>query len=230
MYAPTHDTAILLFSRSAVEEASVKPLAGPAAVCRAVARQLICHARSVARDAGCPFFFFPTTQQPDATFGERLANAYEYVFSKGFSKVIAIGNDCPSLTAHDLRRAVEQLATLPFVLGPATDGGAYLIGMHQKVYQRTPLVAIAWQTDQVFDGLYALTNGLCYTLPEKSDVDGPHDLAQQLRHGTVYKLLKVKILQLIYLYFPVHFLQEIPITKVALLRCRSLRAPPSYAP
>ena len=86
--------------------------------------------------------------QGAGSLGERLAAAVEIHFRNGATSVVIIGSDCPDITAQDIRNAHNALTNADVVLGPATDGGYWLIGL------RRPTVGvfdnIAWSTDAVF--------------------------------------------------------------------------------
>jgi len=74
--------------------------------------------------------------QPNGSLGERLGEFFEYSFSKNAQRVIVIGSDSPTLPQNMVEQAFFELADHDCVLGPATDGGYYLVG------QRTPGIPI----------------------------------------------------------------------------------------
>lgn len=79
--------------------------------------------------------------QPKGDLGERLEYVFHKAFNDGFSAVSAIGTDCPSLTAKGLETASLRLRHSDAVLGPAADGGYYLIGLtrhHPNVFRKIP--------------------------------------------------------------------------------------------
>lgn len=108
--------------------------------------------------------------------GERMKNALEEVMAAGYEQLVIIGTDCPELKAHHLVRAFTLLETFQVVLGPAEDGGYYLIGMNSSF----PYLfdGISWSTDlvmtQTLDALhqYSLSYQL---LPTLYDVDTQQD-------------------------------------------------------
>ena len=114
MDAPTQNTALLLFLRSESEEALAKPLArGGRRVNKAVFQKLNHHAQRQARKSGLPLLTVKGRQQSGHTFGERLANAFEYAFAQGYGRIIAIGNDCLALDADRLREAAIVRPSCP---------------------------------------------------------------------------------------------------------------------
>ncbi len=127
--------------------------------------------------------------QEGSDLGERLERSVARAFESNAKRVVVIGTDCPDLDAAGLPRAFESLAKLDVVLGPATDGGYYLIGLSQNA----PALfrGIDWSTERVL----AQTLMICQRerlsvaqLPELSDVDQPEDLLhlRRLGIGTVH--------------------------------------------
>ena len=79
--------------------------------------------------------------------GDRMENAFARTFESGMDKVLLIGTDCPSLHSQDLLQAFDALTNSDLVLGPASDGGYYLIGMKSRA--AFLFEGIAWSTSQV---------------------------------------------------------------------------------
>jgi rSAM/selenodomain-associated transferase 1 len=70
--------------------------------------------------------------QADGDLGKRLQHVFHQGFEMGFSKIAAIGTDCPALDAALLEAAFESLHRTEMVVGPAADGGYYLIGLTRE--------------------------------------------------------------------------------------------------
>jgi rSAM/selenodomain-associated transferase 1 len=68
--------------------------------------------------------------QQGNTLGERMQNAFEQAFDKGYSRVTIIGSDCYELKKKHLVEAFDQLEINDIVVGPAKDGGYYLLGLN----------------------------------------------------------------------------------------------------
>ncbi len=108
--------------------------------------------------------------------GERMKNAFAANFDFGAEKVVLIGTDCPTLQSQHLLQAFEVLNDSDLVLGPATDGGYYLIGMKRRA--DFLFEGITWSTADVLSQTLSLASqwGLRTTLlPELSDIDTQED-------------------------------------------------------
>jgi rSAM/selenodomain-associated transferase 2/rSAM/selenodomain-associated transferase 1 len=64
--------------------------------------------------------------------GNRMAQAFSHAFNKGKTRVVIVGSDCPGITETTVRTAFDLLDQFDLVLGPANDGGYYLIGLRQE--------------------------------------------------------------------------------------------------
>ncbi|MBP7273560.1 MAG: TIGR04282 family arsenosugar biosynthesis glycosyltransferase [Saprospiraceae bacterium] len=109
------------------------------------------------------------------SLGERMYQALHDVLQQ-HTKAILIGSDCPYLTTAGIIDAFEQLSSKDVIIGPATDGGYYLIGMQQAHPQL--FKEIAWSTPVVFaQTLTAIhANHFSYSLlPMLSDIDTYND-------------------------------------------------------
>ena len=107
--------------------------------------------------------------------GERMQNAFEEGFSQGFNNISLIGSDLFDLTREDLERAFKELEHYPYVIGPATDGGYYLIGMKQEDEQI--FKNKAWGTSRVFqDTVKDLCDKEVFYLEYRNDVDVVSDI------------------------------------------------------
>lgn len=79
--------------------------------------------------------FYP---QKGRSLGQKLSNAFKFAFQNGAKRVIIIGTDSPSINKNTIRKAFKVLDNKQCVIGPALDGGYYLIGLsflwYRKVY------------------------------------------------------------------------------------------------
>lgn len=120
--------------------------------------------------------FYITSQRGD-DLGERMTNAFKEVFEEGADSMIIIGSDCPGLTADIIDTVFEKLREFDLVLGPAKDGGYYLLGMNRPYFQL--FENINWSTSTVLTEtkISATELGLNYIeLQTLSDIDEEGDL------------------------------------------------------
>ena len=85
--------------------------------------------------------------QQDGDLGQRLNRAFADVFSGGAERVVIIGSDYPEVKTADVRTAWKELKAHDLVLGPAVDGGYWLIGL--RAPRPELFEQIAWGSDQV---------------------------------------------------------------------------------
>jgi uncharacterized protein len=115
--------------------------------------------------------------QEGGDLGERLHQAVSETFDDDFDNVIVIGSDCPKLNVEHLNRARTELIDVDVVLGPAKDGGYYLIGMkslHGELFHDK-----SWSSASLFDQTLEtmIERGLSwYELPILGDIDTVEDL------------------------------------------------------
>lgn len=117
-------------------------------------------------------------EQPSGDLGDRLSQAFYAAFAQGDRSVVIIGTDCPDLTAELLQMAFRLLQSHDLVLGPAIDGGYYLVGLRQFIPEL--FAGIAWSTDAVLKQTMTIADALgltIATLPTLADVDRPEDLS-----------------------------------------------------
>lgn len=120
--------------------------------------------------------------QITGSLGEKMEHAFAENFKAGKEAIVIIGSDCIALRPHHLEAAFTALETKDFVIGPAEDGGYYLLGM------RTLLPSLfhnmEWSTDQVLPETIRRiedTNGSYQLLETLSDIDHEEDLVDELR-------------------------------------------------
>ncbi|MDA8164197.1 MAG: TIGR04282 family arsenosugar biosynthesis glycosyltransferase [Desulfobacteraceae bacterium] len=109
--------------------------------------------------------------------GARLRRAFEAAFGRGAKRAVAVGADCPALSPEVLARAFEELHRKDVVLGPAMDGGYYLVGLSRPA--PALFAAIPWGTSGVLAATLAraAAGSLSVSLLEPlADVDRPEDL------------------------------------------------------
>lgn len=153
----------------------------------AIYRKLLAHTVEVARASEVPFELRVTGAEPEL-FRKALGEDLQVVaqgegdLSAKLGRVpapaILIGSDCPGLTPNVLRAARDTLETDPMVIGPASDGGYYLLGFRDPA--PFAFEGMEWSTAEVFAETLKrfVAQGIRpAVLPELSDVDTPDDLA-----------------------------------------------------
>jgi hypothetical protein len=124
---------------------------------------------------------FSLVQQRDGDFGERLVGAVTDLLAVGFGSVCLIDSDSPTVPARVFAEAVAAL-TVPgnlIVLGPAADGGYYLVGMSRL--QPQLFTGIDWSTERVLAQTLERAAELqlpVHLLPTYYDVDDAATLRQ----------------------------------------------------
>jgi len=88
--------------------------------------------------------------QNGVDLGERMKNCFTDVFTKGFRRAILIGSDSPDLPKKYIKQAFTILQTRDVVLGPAVDGGYYLIGFNTHTFTPSVFENISWGNQTVF--------------------------------------------------------------------------------
>ena len=114
--------------------------------------------------------------QTTGILGEKMANAFQSEFENGFTQLIIIGTDCPEINPKIIEEAFEKLTKVDVVVGPATDGGYYLLGMNQFIPGL--FKDIPWSSEEVLSATknFLVTNDISFDmLPLLSDVDYQED-------------------------------------------------------
>jgi rSAM/selenodomain-associated transferase 1 len=110
--------------------------------------------------------------------GERMMNAFTDAFSEGFSRALLIGSDLPDLTNAVIQEAFASGGN-DAVIGPAFDGGYYLIGFKNTTFLPEIFEGISWGTANVYERtmeIFQRHNYKVHVLPGWRDVDRPEDL------------------------------------------------------
>jgi len=128
-------------------------------------------------------------EQKGKNLGQRMASAFKAAWARGTERAVIIGSDCPFITDELLARALDLLGHNDAVLGPAYDGGYYLLGLNRGL----PVAKfdlffedIAWGTPLVFQQTLERAENVhlsVSTLTRLHDIDRPEDL-EYFRHHT----------------------------------------------
>jgi hypothetical protein len=122
--------------------------------------------------------FFRKKLQTGQDLGDRMGNAFSEILNMGYEKAVIIGSDMYDLEQSDLENAFNMLDASDFVLGPATDGGYYLLGLKQlnkNIFRNKN-----WGTKTVLkDTLDDLTKENVGLLKERNDIDTFEDIKDE---------------------------------------------------
>ncbi len=145
-------------------------------------RKIVCYSDFVDETDEWDQQRFEKRVQQGSDLGERMSNAFREVFAdETINQAVIIGTDCPDLRSDLLTNAFTALETHDFVLGPALDGGYYLLGM--KTLEESVFRNKTWSTDTVLratlENIRALGKSF-FLLPTLRDVDTPADLPAEL--------------------------------------------------
>jgi len=120
---------------------------------------------------------FDKRLQQGTDLGARMANAFLEGFQQDYEKIIVIGSDMHDLSQEDLEKAFKALDTNDFVIGPAIDGGYYLLGM--KRFKPEVFKNKDWGTASVLQSTLADLKGEKVALLDpKNDVDHYEDIKE----------------------------------------------------
>jgi rSAM/selenodomain-associated transferase 1 len=122
---------------------------------------------------------YHTMPQIGDDLGAKMENAFKRVFAEGFTSAVLIGSDIPDLLPAVLNEAFESLKNNDVVVGPAVDGGYYLIGFNKGSFCPRAFQGIAWSTSAVFRETMDIINTSSlrvHLAPEWRDVDTMDDL------------------------------------------------------
>ncbi|WP_088323715.1 TIGR04282 family arsenosugar biosynthesis glycosyltransferase [Polaribacter tangerinus] len=129
-----------------------------------------------------PNAVFQKKQQKGTDLGERMYNAFENGFNDGYKKILIIGSDLYDLTSEKIDNAFKSLEKNEVVLGPAKDGGYYLLGM--KTIHKNLFVNKKWGGPTVIqDSLNDLADKKVFLLPILNDID----IFEDIEHHEAFK-------------------------------------------
>jgi rSAM/selenodomain-associated transferase 1 len=136
----------------------------------------------------------PVEVQVGADLGQRMANTFARRFAGGCSEVVVVGSDCPAMTVRHLDDALARLATIPAVLGPATDCGYWLVGQRQPGADL--FSGIPWSVPDTLDATRRRLRQLGATWEELEplrDIDNRDDLECELASDSLPACLKIEL-------------------------------------
>jgi rSAM/selenodomain-associated transferase 1 len=115
--------------------------------------------------------------------GERMAHAFLTGFAAGYGRAILLGSDTPDLTSSIIAEGLSRLTSHDAVIGPACDGGYYLLGLQSQAFLPDIFYGMPWSTGEVYARTreaFRSVNAHVFVLPSWRDIDTIADL-QDLR-------------------------------------------------
>ncbi len=159
---------------------------------------LLRHTRSITEHLDCDKFvyyaedineddlwnpaIYQKRMQKGNDLGQRMQDAFSTLFEQGYARIVIIGSDCYQLTGQQLQDAFAFLRSGDAVIGPAMDGGYYLMGLWQVLPDL--FREINWSTPTVFKETEALFKKFGHSyrlLPMLNDIDDENDLTAEIR-------------------------------------------------
>ncbi len=190
--ASLDDRHLIIFARYPVPGKTKTRLVPALGAARAamLAKQFTEYVVARVQEYGCPFTIYgtgascaafeqwlcaPVQLQSSGDLGERMATAIEQTRARGASRILLIGSDCPGISPTILKDAFDALHRHDVVIGPAADGGYYLIGMrdvHRQLFEH-----MHWSHAHVLEQTIARLGPLTHAqLPTLHDIDTADDL------------------------------------------------------
>jgi len=222
----TNKTCILLFTRTPAQEAVYKQYSAQRNHNSLISRHLFQQAKALVQASGIPYIITTEQEQVGVTFGQRFTHAIEEAFRQGFQQLVVIGADSPALNQHDITKAVIAVENGQVVLGPAKDGGVYLLGLNAAQFDSKDFQEFSWQSSKVGQQLLEWLQRQCYTiqmLRTLVDIDTEASL-RQIIHLTFHAF--IKLLKGLFFLVPPTRKALLPVEQTAVFP-HQLRGPPS---
>lgn len=144
---------------------------------KVLANKSVYYSNSIQKDDRWSEAYFDKKKQINGDLGQKMIAAFKDSFDAGYQKVVIIGSDCAEIDEEDIHDAFTALATNDVVIGPAIDGGYYLLGMRKLIpalFQDK-----SWSTPHLINETIATLKdqSLSFSLlVQKSDIDYENDL------------------------------------------------------
>ncbi len=163
-----------------------------------VYKELLNHTYLITKDLNCDKFLFydkvspnkmpwgddiyQSAYQKESDLGGRMEDAFKQLFNKGYNSILIIGSDCYELDKDVIESAFEKLKDKKIVIGPAKDGGYYLLGLSEMI---KPIFSdVKWSTENVYSDTVKILESLNInhdTTATLSDIDVIEDLPEELK-------------------------------------------------
>lgn len=218
-------TAIILFAHLPDFEARAKSFSGISSqrATKKISDFLTQHFYTLSKQTSADSFLIDSHHQKGKSFGERITNAFESIYAKGYENVICIGNDCPNLSLQQLQSAISSVEKGNVVLGPTFDGGTYLIGIPKSHFDTSSFRNVKWQSRLTYRQLKSTFCTPVEELNLEVDVDSPSQIIAFSAHNELIEALRNIVLSFKQV---LSNLVKIPFTDFFSVDSSSLTSPP----
>ena len=224
-------TAILIFSRTAHAEACIKNIAGNSGNNIAAHAFLVNKTIVTVEESALPNFHIHEKKQCGVTFEERLHDAINQVFKKGYENILCVGSDCPQLTSDHLLQSKITVENGTACFGKDSHGGVYLMAITKSQFKAGILNSISWSTDKVLSQIQANAISLDFNydiLSVLQDVNDKKGLLQYIKIKQISQSLKCTLISLLAIGKQFSNIIFQTILNIAFNGVSILRGPPAY--
>ncbi len=143
---------------------------------------------------------YPLFEQIGDDLGERMYNAFHHILTTACTECIIIGSDTPDLPIFMYDKAFYKLKEADVVIGPSTDGGYYLLGLHETSLDKSLFQNILWSSEHVCSQTLEKARQLnykIYQLPKWEDIDTIENLLNLYHRNLATEFYHSKTMQLL---------------------------------
>lgn len=153
---------------------------------KVIAHKQVWYTNSIQKNDVWNDLIFEKKNQDEGNLGFKMQQAFQYNFNQDFQKVVIIGSDLLDIDENTINKAFQLLEQHEVVIGPALDGGYYLLGLTHYIPEI--FENISWSTDKVFQQtLKRIPNKSLAFLEKKNDIDVVDDA---LQHEELRKIIE----------------------------------------
>ena len=150
--------------------------------CKINADKYVYYSENISKNDLWDNLLFRKKLQTGDTLGKKMTNAFTELFSLGYEKILIVGSDLPNINTAHINLAFESLNDHDYVIGPAKDGGYYLLGMLK--FNSKLFIDKDWGNSTVLkDSLNDLKKEKVYLLETLNDID----IYDDLKHIDTFK-------------------------------------------
>lgn len=176
---------------------------------------------------GLDVYHYDESLQRGTTFGEKIANAQQDIFQKGYQGIITVGNDCLELHKVNWSSVIDSLSNGIGCIGPNYRNGTYLIATTKTQFDRDAFANLDWHGDSLLKQLIGLHTNV-EVLSQLSDFNNTDDLHLLIDQ----QLLSVDLTTILVKIFSKRsitqtLLYNTWIKDLSIVNFKSLRAPPA---